>query len=1075
MAINPYEYNYITGRFYNSNIGTKYKQFGSTYSSNYSWSVEFESVSISGAGVLASNTDGYDGWEISVDSEGRLCLYWGAGSSYRNTYTISTDYFKIWSGVFYNIKFEMTASSANPTIKATVSGTSYTFNVQGREVYNYNRELAAGSSVTTIRGKVIIKGYAYGTNTLSTATFDLDSMTRGATSVTVDGNTYSCPAVQHYSDPAPSASASFTYTNASTISLTVNSNASCNKWEYKVGSGSWTTFSTTTATSQTTSVTVSSTATVYVRVTKVGSGYTGESSVSVDRSAPAVYLLLTGSTPSSLTVYAETGSNRICNVWEYSIDNGSTYTQYSTASATNTTVTITGLANYTTYSVKIRARATNYIYGVSSTAYFATSDGAAPVVTISLSSRTSSSLTIAATADATCNVWEYSINDGSTFTQFSTSSTTSVSYTITGLSPNTTYNVKVRANKASNNVKGTSARGAYTTLGQALLNSVAEFYADAATATTTINATIYSSTFTYTLLIKRGSTTLVTYSIGAQSTGTKNITVTLSAAQRTALLNGMSDVASFSATYTLTTYDNGTQVGSVSTTTGTIRTSSSTSAPAQPTFSYADIEPTTIAVTGDSSKLIQGQSYLRLTNVSATAKNGAGIASYSVTIGGVTKSSTSGGTINIGAVSQSGTLALKVTAKDTRGYTSSKSVNITCYAYTYPSLTSYSVKRDDTTASQINFSANGTFSNIGSNTVTLKYKYKKTSAGSYGTEVSVTPTKSGGTFSYSANNIATFDEDSTYNFVITVQDGIQHAVYNLVVPTFAPLIAYRPNAIGFGAVPQGTKRVEVAQDWSLVANGKNNQFNYLPYSHEAYATSGTAGYIRIATITITGNNCSSSIEFDIQRRWDKSIFRLFVLFNNEGNTDPALWSFCYDSYAGAWSSSTPDAFIVKTATSVWEVYVHKSTNSDNVTVYAKVPKHVQDRCNITYSQYQVASIPSGAVMATPVPVQVIVPTLTKNSGNSSVNAVRVRRSGNVCQLTVGLDVTGTTNNGYNFFTGTLSNAPLPTVFSDGVGYIYGSALVMSIANDGYIEVRNCGEAFSSGSTIWLSLFYFTDQ
>lgn len=758
---------------------------------------------------------------------------------------------------------------------------------------------------------------------------------------------------------APTVSASVAYTSATAVTLSATSNVNCNKWEYQIGSGAWTTFSTTNGTSASASITVSSTSTVTVRATKTSNQVTGTGSVSVDRSAPTVSIELTDRTSSSLTVKAT--ANRTCNVWEYSTNNGSSYTQFSTTSGTTATATISGLANNTTYSVRIRARATNYIYGASSTGSYSTLDGSAPTVTISLSSRTSSSLTIAATANATCNIWEYSINDGSSFTQFSTASATSVSYTITGLSPNTTYNVKVRANKASNNIKGTSARGAYTTLGQALLNSVAEFYADAATATTTINATIYSSTFTYTLLIKRGNTTLVTYSIGAQSTETKNITVTLSAAQRTALLNGMSDVASFSATYTLTTYDNGTQVGSVSTATGTIRTSSSTSAPGQPSFNYADIEAGTVAITGDSSKLIQGQSYLRLTNVSATAKNGASIASYSITIGGSTVSSTSGGTVNIGAVSQSGSLTLAVTAKDTRGYTSSKSVTVTCYAYTYPSLTSYAVGRDANTSTQINISANGTYSNIGNNTVTIKYKYKKTSAGSYGTEVSVTPTRSGNTFSYSASNIATFDEDSTYNFVITVQDGIQSAVYNLVVPTFTPLIAYRPQAVGFGAVPQGTKRVEIAQDWSLVANGKDNTMAWMPYSWYTAGTDGQAGYARIATITITGNYNDSLYCFDVTRRQDFNSHRLYVRFAAGATTDPNLVYFACDTFAS--NNTEFNAFIYKSATSTWDIYVQKAFTSDWFTVTTSAAIMAHSRSTITYTNGMLSAVPSGAVMA----------------------------------------------------------------------------------------------------------------
>ena len=889
-------------------------------------------------------------------NEGTYNIAWVGSYTYTQDVVANTTTLTLYGSMYTDSSTNV--RSANSTDVFKVNGV--TISPPTPSAYRYSSSLEYGYSVNryySLFGSTTLTVTHNANGTFPNTTVSLYAKSYHHNNLS---GTYTISGLPTIDRTAPTVSASVAYTSATAVTLSATSNVNCNKWEYQIGSGAWTTFSTTNGTSASVSITVSSTSTVTVRATKTSNQVTNTASVSVDRSAPTVSIELTSRTSSSLTVKAT--ANRTCNVWEYSTNNGSSYTQFSTSSGTSATATISGLSNNTSYSVRIRARATNYIQGASSTGSYSTLDASAPVVTISLSSRTSSSLTIAATADTTCNKWEYSINDGSSFTQFSTTSATSVSYTITGLSPNTTYNVKVRANKASNNVKGTSARGAYTTLGQAIINSAQEIYADAATVQLKINVTIYSSTFTYSLLLKRGNTTLVSNTIAAQSVGTKDITITLSSNQRNNLLSGMSDVASFTATYNFFTFDNGTQIGSVSSTTATVKTSSSTSAPAQPTFNYADIEAGTVAITGDSSKLIQGQSYLRLTNVSATAKNGAGIASYSITIGGSTVSSTSGGTINIGAVSQSGSLTLTVTAKDTRGYTSSKSVTVTCYAYAYPSLTSYAVGRDANTSTQIDISASGTYSNIGNNTVTLKYKYKKTSAGSYGTEVSVTPTRSGSTFSYSANNIATFDEDSTYNFVITVQDGIQSAIYNLVVPTFTPLIAYRPNAVGFGAVPQGTKRVEIAQDWRFVANGKNNQFAYMPYSWFTIVGYGqSTGYARVATISIV-STVQEVIHIRGTRRVDMSPFDLYIEI--DGNF--ALRSF-YMDYPTILSGYPFSAFIYSPSTNVWDVYVQKAVQNDCITVSVEMGAWSQQDCSVVFSDNLLTSVPSGAVMATPAP------------------------------------------------------------------------------------------------------------
>ena len=90
-------------------------------------------------------------------------------------------------------------------------------------------------------------------------------------------------------------------------------------------------------------------------------------------------------------------------------------------------------------------------------------DRTAPSVTVSTSSITTTSVVVSATANASCNLWYYSINDGGSWTQYSTVSGTTSSKTITGLSPSTAYKIKVRARKASNHVTGTSAAKSVTT------------------------------------------------------------------------------------------------------------------------------------------------------------------------------------------------------------------------------------------------------------------------------------------------------------------------------------------------------------------------------------------------------------------------------------------------------------------------------------------------------------------------------------------------------------------------------------------------------------------------------------
>lgn len=698
-------------------------------------------------------------------------------------------------------------------------------------------------------------------------------------------------------------------------------------------------------------------------------------------------------------------------------------------------------------------------------------DRVAPTVTVSLASRTSNSLTINATASANCDYWEFSRDDGSTFPYTSSTEGTAVSYTFTGLSPNTTYNIKVRARKKVNQLKGTSARGAYTTIGNALLNSVAEVYADASTVIIKPNMTVYGASFTYSLEIKRGNTSILTLTIPAQSVGTKDVSVTLSPAQRTTLLAGMSNVASFSATYILKTLNNGTQVGSTSSATATIKTSSSTSAPSQASFSYADTNEDTVAVTGDSTKLIQGQSTLRLTNLTATAKNGASVASYNITIGGVTKSVTSGGTVEMGVISQSGTLSLSVVVTDSRGYTSTKTQSITCYAYAPPSISAYSVKRNASTSTQIDMSFSGVFSNIGSNTVTATYKYKQSTAGSYSAETSVTPTISGGTFSYSGTNVATFDDEYVYDFVITIADGIITETYYITVPSYNPLMAFRPNGVGFGMIPQNNKSVEIAQDWRLIANGKQNTFAYMPYSWNTQGVSGSQGYARIATVTLGSSDArDASIRFEVMRRYDACPVNLNLLFNT--GADPNIYSFTYDSIPSHMGSIEFSAFAIKRGAGVWDIYVRKVGSYDDITVTTYIGAYMQNRITVTYADSLEPSVPSGATIATPVPCLRGTPSITKTSGASDVSSSSFRRSGNVCQLSVRLVLSSAVSSGSNAFVGTVSGIPLPINYVTAVEYTGRDVYVFTLNTSGDLTVHVTGPDSAPASSAPTGTFVY---
>ena len=361
-------------------------------------------------------------------------------------------------------------------------------------------------------------------------------------------------------------------------------------------------------------------------------------------------------------------------------------------------------------------------------------DRTAPTVTLTASSITASGVTVKATASTTCDRFDYSIDGGSTWTNFSTTSGTTASKSITGLTPNTAYSIKVRARKKTNQVYGSSAASSVKTLGGSVISSVSAFTADAATAKITMSVTVYNTSYTHTLVIKNGSTTVLTITGLSLSSGSN--TITLTAAQRSTVLAAMSALKSFTGTFTLTTYSGTTQIGTASSKTATVQTTSANSAPTFTAFTFEDSNATAVGVTGNNQILIQNISTLKLTLTAATAKNGATISSYSVVAGYKTASGTTT-TITVGTLPDKGTVPVIVTAIDSRGYTTAVTVNITVLEYEGINITEYTMRRvnevEDTTQVTIGGDITPvTIGGVNKNSLRyLYYRYRKTSDSAY--------------------------------------------------------------------------------------------------------------------------------------------------------------------------------------------------------------------------------------------------------------------------------------------------------------------------------------------------------
>ena len=434
-------------------------------------------------------------------------------------------------------------------------------------------------------------------------------------------------------------------------------------------------------------------------------------------------------------------------------------------------------------------------------------DRTAPTVSCSVSGITARGFKITANSSATADIWQYSLNGGSSWTQFSTTAGTSASITLSSLSANTSYSVKTRARKKSNQVYGTSGTVSAKTLGGAILNSCNTVTADAETVSLTLNATVYNASYSNYVTIKNGSTVYVSFAARTWSAGTANRTITLSQTERADLLDAMASLKSFTATIELMTKDGSTQVGNTSTCTCTIQTTAANSAPTMTAFTFKDSRSATSAVTGNDQLFIQTYSYLSVTPGTATAKNGASIVKYAATCNGKTVSNTTGAALSLNGIEKSGTLDVVVTATDSRGYTVSNTQQITVIPYAKPKVSEISLRRTNDIEAEMQLIFKGSISPITVSAMQknslkyVQYRYKLTSESSYGSYTSIlsSVTQNGTSFSFSNLELCSLDANSSYDFHVYIRDQLNTlssvSLY-FTVPQGTPLVALRKQKVG---------------------------------------------------------------------------------------------------------------------------------------------------------------------------------------------------------------------------------------------------------------------------------------
>lgn len=513
---------------------------------------------------------------------------------------------------------------------------------------------------------------------------------------------------------------------------------------------------------------------------------------------------------------------------------------------------------------------------------------------------------------------------------------------------------------------------------------------------------------------------------------------------------------------TLKTLSGGTEIGSNSYE-ATVKVGTSIK-PTAPTVTLAPVN--TNAWINSQGLYVGGYSAVKVTS-SATAGTGASMSSYTISgaFSGTGSPYTSG-------ILSAGAKSITVTATDSRGRTNSTTTSVTFLTYTYPGLTTFTALRGT-------YSGGSWTSNVNGDHIRVE-AVPSVALSANGNTASVTvkigntnPDATSGNYYYFTGTNAT----TSYTVTGTVSDSVGNTTSrSLTVSTIEVPFNVDVDLPGaaFGMIAQSAHRVEVAPAWSLVADGKNNTFNYMPNSFQTGYLSGNTGYSRIAQVIITDAWACSGIIFEVQRFIDARSVRLYLSFPNASNTDPTSCTLYYDDLAGTSTTIPFVAFAYKEGTSVWGVYVQKASAGDIISVRTYVTRYMQARCNVSYLEGRQPSVPSGATVASIAPCLTPTVTITKTSGNSTASAVAFERSGNVCHLSFNITTTASISVGGNAFVGT-TTAPKPIKAQTNASYYGSSVIVTDFGASGKITVRINGASLASGVTAYCNVIYLTNE
>lgn len=274
--------------------------------------------------------------------------------------------------------------------------------------------------------------------------------------------------------------------------------------------------------------------------------------------------------------------------------------------------------------------------------------------------------------------------------------------------------------------------------------------------------------------------------------------------ERNSLRNSTPNSNTLTVTYRLNTMSGSSIINTDS------RNATMTIVAANPTISgisYRDTNSTTTTITGNNQNIIQGNSTVSFTIGSIQALKGATLTNIKITINSVTVSSSLSGAsvtnkaVSFGVINSSSSLAANIVVTDSRGNTSTSSVNINMLAWSLPTAI-ITCARKNNYYSETDLTVNADYSSLGGrNTISIKYQTKQSSSSSWSSQVAIQD---------DVTTTINLDNTKAWDIKVIVTDRLGSTTYNLSIDRGIPIVFFDRlrRSVGFNCFPNNDNSVE---------------------------------------------------------------------------------------------------------------------------------------------------------------------------------------------------------------------------------------------------------------------------